>query len=258
MSFINVNGTKLHYRFDGAADLPVLVLSHSLGTDLSMWDLQIPEFTQHFRVLRYDMRGHGASDTTPGPYTIEQLALDVVGLLDGLEIERANFCGISIGGMIGIWLAGHVPDRLMKIALCNTASYKGAAEVFDSRIESVLRGGMDAVVSGSLKTCLSASFHDKAPNEVEKLRRMVLATSPEGYAACCAAIRDMDQRDTVCRISVPSLVIAGSEDLSMPSSGVQLLAEQIPDARYLELAAAHLSNIEAAGPFTAEIVKFMR
>ncbi|MFB7638152.1 3-oxoadipate enol-lactonase [Peribacillus butanolivorans] len=258
MSFINVNGAKLHYRFDGAADLPVLVLSHSLGTDLSMWDLQIPEFTQHFRVLRYDMRGHGTSEATPGPYTIEQLALDVVSLLDGLEIERANFCGISIGGMIGIWLAGNVPERLLKIALCNTAAYKAPAESFDSRIASVLKGGMDAVVNGSLKTCFSASFHDRAPSEVEKLRGMVLATSPEGYAACCAAIRDMDQRDTICRIPVPSLVIAGSEDLSMPSSVVQFLAEQIPDARYLELAAAHLSNIEAAGPFTAEIVKFMR
>ncbi|MBS4192385.1 3-oxoadipate enol-lactonase [Bacillus sp. FJAT-49705] len=258
MNFINVNGTKLHYRFDGAADLPVLVLSHSLGTDLSMWDLQIPEFTQHFRVLRYDMRGHGASEATPGPYTIEQLAMDVVGLLDGLEIERANFCGISIGGMIGIWLAGHVPERLTKLALCNTVAYKGAPETFDSRIASVLMGGMDAVVNGSLKTCFSASFHDTAPSEVDKLRRMVLATSPEGYAACCAAIRDMDQRDTIGRITVPSLVIGGSEDLSMPSSVVQLLAEQIPGAEYLELAAAHLSNIEAAELFTAEIVKFMR
>ncbi|WP_042351346.1 3-oxoadipate enol-lactonase [Bacillus massiliigorillae] len=258
MNFINVNGHKLHYRFDGAEDLPVLVLSHSLGTDLSMWDLQMPEFTKHFRVLRYDMRGHGASEAAPGPYTIEQLALDVVGLLDGLEIERAHFCGISIGGMIGIWLAGHVPERLMKVALCNTAAYKGSPEAYDSRIATVLDGGMDAVVGGSLKTCFSASFHDKAPNELEKLRSMVLATSPEGYAACCAAIRDMDQREILCRISVPSLVIAGSEDVSMPPSGVQILAEQIPGSSYLELVAAHLSNIEAAEPFTAEIVKFMR
>ncbi|WP_284037616.1 3-oxoadipate enol-lactonase [Neobacillus sp. 114] len=258
MNFINVNGAKLHYRFDGAVDRPVLVLSNSLGTDLTMWDLQIPEFTKHFRVLRYDMRGHGASEATPGPYTIEQLALDVVGLLDGLEIEQANFCGISIGGMVGIWLARHVPERLMKIALCNTAAYKGPAEIYDTRIASVRSGGIDAVVNGSLKTCFSASYHDRAPSEVEKLRSMVLATSPEGYTACCAAIRDMDQRDTVCRISVPTLVIAGSEDLSMPPSVVQSLAEEIPGSSYLELAAAHLSNIEAAGPFTAEIIKFMR
>lgn len=257
MNHIDVNDTRIHYRLDGEPDLPVLVLSNSLGTDLSMWDLQMPTLTQHFRVLRYDTRGHGASEVTPGPYSIEQLARDVVDLLDGLGIERAYFCGVSMGGMIGMWLATHVPQRLEKVALCNTAAFIGPPELWDSRIASVRQGGMDAIAAGVLARWFRAPFLERAPREVEQVRKTLLATSPEGYIAACAAVRDMDYRDTVGRINIPTMVIAGSEDLATPACDGQFLAEQILGARYIELEAAHLSNIEAAAQFTAELVKFM-
>jgi 3-oxoadipate enol-lactonase len=257
MNFIEVNGTRLHYRFDGKEGLPLLVLSNSLGTDLSMWDPQMEALTQDFCVLRYDTRGHGASDVPQGPYTIEQLGKDVVGLLDGLGIERAHFAGVSMGGMTGMWLALNTPERLVNLALCNTAAYIGPREIWDTRIANVRNGGMEAIAEGVLVRWFQEPFIDQGSAELDKVKKVLLEMSPEGYTAACMAVRDMDQRDTVKHIKLPTLVISGSGDLATPPRDGQYLAEQIQGAHYVELEGAHLSNIEAVEKFTKELLEFL-
>lgn len=261
MSFIDVNGTRIHYRIDGPmsgqADSPVLVLSNSLGTDLGMWDAQVSSFARQFRVLRYDSRGHGASAVTPGPYTIERLARDVVGLLDGLGIARAHFCGLSLGGMVGMWLATNAPERIGKLALCNTAALIGPPDIWNARIEAVRKGGMAAISAAVLDRWFTRPYLERATEAVERVRQTLVATPPEGYIACCAAVRDMDQRDALSRVRAPTLVIAGSGDVATPPADGRFLAERIPGARYVELDTAHLSNIEAAERFTETVSKFL-
>lgn len=257
MRFIDLQGGRFRYDLDGPADKPVLVLSNSLGTDLSMWAPQLHPFARQFRVLRYDTRGHGESTGTPGPYTVEQLGRDVIALLDALKIERANFCGISMGGATGLWLATHAPQRLRKLAACNTAARFGTPEVWNKRIELVRNGGMSAVAQGSTERWFTAAFRTRAPGTVEGMRQTLLRLSPAGYIACCEAIRDVDQRESIATISVPTLVVAGTHDLPTPPADGRFLAERIPGARYAELDAAHLSNIEASQAFTDAVLKFL-
>jgi len=257
MAFIEVDGARIQYRFDGPAEAPVLVLANSLGTDLSMWEVQLPSFAQSFRVLRYDSRGHGQSAVTPGPYTIERLAGDVIGLLDGLEIRRAHVCGLSLGGMIGMWLGAHAPERVERLALCNTAAYIGPPELWNTRIDAVRQGGMQAIAAAVIERWFTPSFREHSPEAVERVRQTLLAAPPDGYIACCAAVRDMDQRDTVSLIRAPTLVIAGSQDMATPPTDGRFLSERIQGAQYVELEAAHLSNIEAADRFTETVRSFL-
>jgi 3-oxoadipate enol-lactonase len=257
MPFVDVDGGRLHYRFDGAADAPVLMLSNSLGTDLSMWDAQMPSLSRHFRVLRYDSRGHGQSTVIAGPYTLEQLAGDALSLLDSLNIERVRFCGLSMGGMVGMWLAVHAPERIDRLVLSNTAALIGPPELWNTRIETVRGGGMQAVTEAVIGRWFNQAFTARAPQAVEVIRRMLLDTPAEGYTACCAAIRDMDQRDTVARIEAPTLVIAGTHDVSTTPANARFLVERIAGARYVELDAAHLSNIGASEQFTDTVLKFL-
>ncbi|MFL6621359.1 MAG: 3-oxoadipate enol-lactonase [Sulfurifustaceae bacterium] len=258
MAFVELpDGARLNYRFDGPASAPLLVLSNSLGTDLGMWDPQVPAFARRFRVLRYDTRGHGASAVTPGPYTIEALARDVVHLLDALEIERAHFCGLSMGGMTGMWLGVHHADRVDRLVLCNTGARVGTPELWKARIEKTQNEGMAAVADGVIERWLTPAFREREPEAVQHMRRMIEATAPAGYAACCAAIRDMDQRDTVSRIRAPTLVIAGTHDPATPAADGRFLAERIAGAQYVELPASHLSNIEQPEPFTDAVLRFL-
>jgi 3-oxoadipate enol-lactonase len=254
---IDVAGAGIHCRFDGAADAPVLVLSNSLGTDLGMWDAQVPELARAFRVLRYDTRGHGASTAAPGPYAIDLLGRDVIGLLDRLGIERAHFCGLSLGGMTGMWLGVHAPARLHRLVLANTAARIGSPETYNARIDQVRAGGMGAVSQAVLARWFTPAFAARHPDRIADMRRMIERTPAEGYAACCAAIRDMDQRDAVAAISAPTLVITGIHDLATPAADGRFLAERIKGATCVELDAAHLSNIEAAPAFTAALLAFL-
>jgi 3-oxoadipate enol-lactonase len=261
MPFADVNGARLHYRYDGPEGAPVLVLCNSLGTDLSMWDLQVAAFAAKFRVLRYDRRGHGASAVTPGPYTIELLARDVLGLLDTLGMDRVRFCGLSMGGMVGMWLAANTGDRLEKLVLCNTAAQIGSPDPWNARIEAVRKGGMAAIESGVLARWFTPGFLQQ-PTPMrgpifDRMRETLLALSPEGYAACCAAVRDMDQRETIARIGTPTLVIAGTHDAATPPAAGQFIAKQIRGAQYVELDAAHISNVEAADRFTEAVLRFV-
>jgi len=257
MPFVDAGGTRLFHRFDGSPDKPVLVLSNSLGSDLGMWDPQMPALTERFRVLRYDSRGHGQSAVPPGPYRIEDLGRDLLALLDALGLSRVHYCGLSLGGMVGMWLGVNAPDRVDRLVLCNTSAYLGPPELWNARIEAVRGSGMQAVVPQVLERWLTPSYRARAPEAVEKVRRMLLATPPEGYVACATAIRDMDQRESISAIRAPALVVVGARDPATPPEHGRQIAERVRGAKVVELPAAHLSNVEAADRFTAAVLEFL-
>lgn len=257
MTFTQIGGARFHYQSDGAANGPVVVLSNSLGTNLAMWDAQIPALEQKFRVLRYDSRGHGLSDLTPGPFTIAGLAQDVVGLLDALQVSTAHYCGLSVGGLIGQWLGINAAKRFKSLTLCNTAARIGSTDGWNSRIDTVRAGGMAAIANGVVSRWFTEDFAKRAPTWVEAARQMLLHTPPEGYVATCAALRDEDLRETISRVSLPTLVISGARDSATTAADGRYLAEKIPGAQHLELNSAHLSNIEAAEQFTPALLKFL-
>jgi 3-oxoadipate enol-lactonase len=257
MSFIDLNSGRFNYSLDGPSEAPVLLLSNSLGADLAMWEQQMPALVREFRVLRYDTRGHGLSAVTPGPYTIEGLAGDAIEILDALDIQRAHFCGLSMGGMTGIWLGIHAPHRLNKLVLCNTAARIGTPDIWNARIAKVREGGMAAIASAVIPRWFTDKFIAGAPEKVESMRQMLLRSPAEGYVASCEAIRDMDQREQAARIKAPTLVIAGSHDGVTTPADSRLLCEKIHGAEYVELKASHLSNIEASHSFTDAVVKFL-
>ncbi|KRP60920.1 3-oxoadipate enol-lactonase [Pseudomonas trivialis] len=260
MPFVQLADGELHYQLDGPADAPVLVLSNSLGTDLHMWDIQMPAFTRHFRVLRCDTRGHGKSLVTPGPYSIEQLGRDVLALLDGLGIQRAHFCGLSMGGLIGQWLGINAGARLQRLVVCNTAAKIGTPEVWDPRIETVLRDGAAAMVAlrdASIARWFTADFAAANPHQAQQITDMLADTSPEGYAANCAAVRDADFRAQLASIKVPTLVIAGTEDAVTPPAGGHFIQNHVQGAEYAEFYAAHLSNVQAGAAFSDRVSAFL-
>lgn len=257
MPFLQGSNGSIRYELSGPERAPALLFSNSLGTDLAMWDPQASALVQEFRVLRYDTRGHGQSDVTAGPYTINQLADDVIELLDFLRLRQVYFCGLSMGGMIGMTLALRAANRLHKIVLCSTAPKIGAAETWNTRIETVRKGGMAAVVDGVLQRWYTADFRSRSRQAIESTKQTLLHTPVEGYVACCAAVRDADLREAISGIRVPTLIITGARDpVTTPADG-HFMEGQIPRAQYRELPAAHLSNIEAAAAFTGELCAFL-
>jgi 3-oxoadipate enol-lactonase len=257
MPSIDVKGVAISYRLEGAADKPVLMLSHSLGADVSMWDGQVDALGARFRLLRYDGRGHGGSAVPAGDCTIDDLGNDALGLLDALQIERVHFCGLSMGGMVGMWLGLHAGDRLANLVLANTAAAIGAPDIWNARIEAVRRAGMQTVVSGVLERWFSHGFEARSPETVEEARRMVLRTPPDGYAACCAAIRDMDQRARLSSIQARTLVITGRNDVATPPARGAEIAAAVPGSALVQLDTAHLSNLEAPQAFNAAVLGFL-
>jgi len=257
MAIAQLKGVRLHYELEGAEELPVLMLCNSLGTTLDMWAPQMPALLQHFRVLRYDTRGHGQSEVTPGDYSIAQLGADAVALLDHLGIERVAFCGLSMGGMTGMWLGVNNPERISRLVLCNTGAKIGDAATWKTRIDAVRTGGMSAIAPTVLDRWFTARYQRLSPGGVDKVRSMLLATAVDGYVGNCAAVRDMDQRAELARIATPTLVIAGTDDGSTPPELGREIAQSIPGARYVELDAAHLSNWEQSGAFTAALLSFV-
>ncbi len=256
MPFVDVGELKTHYALTGDKE-PVLVFSNSLGTDFSMWDPQVAELQRCFRILRYDTRGHGQSSVTPGDYTIEQLGRDVLGLLDSLHLGCVHFCGLSMGGMIGMWLGVHAPNRLHRLVLSNTAARIGTKEMWNARIATARKDGMKPVAAAVIERWFTPGFRASFAERVARAQRMIENTPPEGYAACCAAIRDMDQREAVAQIKAPTLVIYGGSDPVTPASDAQFLTDRIRGAVKVELAAAHLSNVEQADAFTEAVSNFL-
>jgi len=257
MSFAQLEDGRIHYDLAGPASAPALVFSNSLGATLSMWDPQTSALSKQFRVLRYDTRGHGQSSATPGPYSIEQLARDVLALLDELQLDRVHFCGLSMGGQTGMWLALNAPARLQKLVLCNTAAKIATPEMWNPRIEAVRTGGMKSISTAVIGRWFSADFRAKSPAVVASTKLMLEGANPDGYAANCAAVRDFDARETVAAIRVPTLVISGTHDAATTPADGRYLADHIPGARYTELNAAHLSNIEDRDRFNSELVAFL-
>jgi 3-oxoadipate enol-lactonase len=257
MPFADLADVRLHYRFDGPVGAPVLMLSNSLGTDLAMWEAQMPRLTRDHRVLRYDTRGHGQSAVTPGPSTIEYLGRDVVALLDQLALDRVTFCGLSLGGMTGMWLGIHAPARIARLVLANTTARIGSPDAYNARIDQVNASGMAAISDAVLARWFTPAFIAREPATVATVKAMLERTPAAGYVACCAAVRDMDQRDEVDAIAAPTLVIAGTHDGATPPADGRFVTERIPGARLVELDAAHLSNIEAAPAFNAALASFL-
>jgi 3-oxoadipate enol-lactonase len=252
------DGIALHIDLQGAEGNPVLLLSNSLGTRLDMWAPQVEALASRYRVVRYDSRGHGRSSAPAGDYTIERLGRDAVAILDALNVSRARFCGLSMGGMVGMWLGTHVPERIETLVLANTAAWMGPPEVWQARIEAVLRDGMSAVTDAVIERWFTPGFRAAAPETVQGIAGMLLATPPAGYAGCCAAIRDMDQRQSLGIIRAPVLVIGGTHDPSTPLAKAQEIADAIAGARLVALDAAHLSNVEQAEAFTAALIEFLK
>jgi 3-oxoadipate enol-lactonase len=258
MASLELRDVQINHTIEGNTNDPVLVLSNSLGTNRSLWNLQTPAFVEHFRVLRYDARGHGESSTPEGPYSIEEMGSDVLGLLDHLQIAQASFCGISIGGLVGQWLALNAPERLHRLVLCNTSAKIGSAEAWNTRIAVVNQDGLESVIKGTLERWFTPDFTLQHPEVVEHAKIMLQAMKVKGYAASCAAVRDADFRAAIPRIEIPSLVIAGIHDPVIDISEGVSLAQQIPGSSYLAIPAAHLSNLEAVEQFNAAVLTFLR
>ena len=256
--FIEHLGARSHFKCSGAKDLPVLVLSNSLGSNMTMWDAQIVEFARYFRIIRYDARGHGRSTTTPGPYSIELLGRDDLALVDFLGVESFNFCGLSMGGLVGQWMALNVPTRVKKMVLSNTAAKIGSVELWNARIDAMQRDGVHRVIPSVLERCFTPVFFRSNPGLMTSVGEMMETTSAEGYIACCAALRDSDFSESARTIQTSVLIVAGTHDPATTVANAVFLREAIPDAQFAQLDASHLSNIEAAEKFNRAVLSFLR
>jgi 3-oxoadipate enol-lactonase len=257
MAEIDADGCRLFFTVEGPPDAPALMLSNSIGTTSSLWDRQAGPFAKAFRVVRYDTRGHGRSSVPSGDYTMEQLGRDALAVLDAAGARRAHVCGISLGGIIAMWLGVHAPDRVDRLVLANTGARVGTFEMWQQRIAAVRANGMTPIAEVTPSRWFTEGFRQRAPEIVATFTAMVAACPPDGYAGCSAAIRDTDLRADVRTIAAPTLVITGAADPATPPSDGVFLSEQIPGARRVELQAAHLSNVEQAEAFTGAVLDFL-
>lgn len=257
MPVIDADGTPINVEVEGKADGPVLMLSNSLGTNLHMWDEQAQALSGRFRLVRYDPRGHGNSGAPDGIYSIERLGRDVIAILGTLGLERVHFCGLSMGGMTGMWLARHFPDRLGRLVLANTAPKSQTPDLWNMRIRAVRANGVGAIADMVLGVWFTEGFRQREPKKVAWIRQMLAATPATGYAACAGAIRDMDQRWALADIKLPTLIIGGRHDKGTPLSASEFMASRIPGAKLTVLEAAHISNVERSGEFTAALEEFL-
>jgi 3-oxoadipate enol-lactonase len=251
------DGCRLYTDASGESARPPLILLNSLGTDLHLWDGQCDEFARHWRVWRYDTRGHGRSDVAPGDYTIERLGRDVLAIMDEAGIPRAHLCGISIGGLTALWIATHAPERIDRLVLSNTAARIGHVTLWEERMDLVRREGVAALADATMGRWFTPAFRSRAPDTVAKIRRTFVGVDRAGYVACCAALRDADLRPEASRTSAPTLVVTGTHDPATPPADGRWLSEHIAGAQYVELDAAHLSNVECALDFNRAVLMFL-
>jgi len=258
---VTTNGTEINCQFTGKRNGEVVVLSHSLGSSLIMWQPQLEVLESDFRVLRYDTRGHGNSAAPPRPYTMEMLVSDAIGLLDTLSIEKVHWVGLSMGGMIGQGLAIEAPHRLTSVTLCNTMSVvrKSMKQIWQNRIKTGERFGMHHLVDFTMERWFTESFRASQPKAYLDIRQQFLRTSVRGYIGCCQAIYNLDYEDRLAQITVPTHIIAGDQDLATPLAESRVMHEKILGSS-LEVieGAAHLSNVEKAQNFNQSLVSFLR
>ncbi len=257
---INANGIDIHYRFDGPEDAPVVMLSNSLASNLDMWDPQVEALVGVYRVLRYDTRGHGQTQATPGPYTLELLTDDALALLAALGIERTHFCGLSLGGMIGQVLAASHPTVIRGLVLCDTACthLDEHRSGFVERFRIAEAEGMGALVQPTLERWFTAPYREAQPAVMGKIGKMVASTSIEGYLGCGHAVQTLDVRHYHEKITAPTLIIVGEDDPSTTVASAELVHQGIPSSELVVLPqAAHLSNLEQANRFNEALLGFL-
>ncbi|RJL70694.1 3-oxoadipate enol-lactonase [Acinetobacter radioresistens] len=258
MPTFTLNDIALHYQTFGDTDKPALIFSNSLGTNLSMWQQQLDYFQAHFFVICYDTRGHGSSSAPPGPYTLEQLGLDVINLLDHLKIQTASFCGISMGGLTGQWLAIHYPKRFNHVVVCNTAAKIGQEQAWLERASLVREQGLKPIAATAASRWFTEPFIQSQTAIVKHLSNDLAAGSSEGYASCCEALAKADLRDQLKKIKVPVLIIAGTADPVTTVEDAEFMLERIPNAQLAKINASHISNIEQPEIFNQIISDFIR
>jgi 3-oxoadipate enol-lactonase len=257
MPMIDADGTPIHVEVEGKAGAPVLMFSNSLGTNLHMWDEQAKALAKSHRIVRYDQRGHGKSGAPEGAYSIDRLGRDVLAVLNALEIPRVNFCGLSMGGMTGMWLARMAPERFDRMIFANTAPKSQTPDSWNARIRTVHAKGLEAIADAVLGIWFTKEFREKDPSTIAGMRAMMIANDPAGYVGCCAAVRDMDQRWAIGDIKLPSLIIAGRGDNATPLKDSEFMAGRIAGAELAVLDAAHISNVEQSAAFTRALEQFL-
>jgi 3-oxoadipate enol-lactonase len=249
----------LHHLFEGRGDAPVLVLSHSIGTSLELWDANVPDLAKEARVLRYDHRGHGRSPVPPGPYAVEDLAADLLDLFDELDLERVSLCGLSLGGAVGLYLGATAPERLDRLVVACSSLTFDPPERWQERAELVRADGMAAVSHTAVQRWFTERTQQNEPELVERFRLRLETTSPEGYAASCEALMRWDFHDRVGEVRVPTLVIAGAGDMATPPDEVELIADGVPDGQFeLVEEAAHFVNVEQPREFSRLVLDHLR
>ena len=257
---ITANGISMNYTLEGPAQAPALIMSHSLATDLSMWDPTLPALTGKFRVLRYDTRGHGGTDAPTGAYTLDQLADDAKALLGALGIARAHWVGLSMGGMIGQTLALKAPDLFLSLSLCDTSSRipAEAKPLWQERIKTAETQGMEPLVESTLSRWFTEPFRKSRKDVIDKVAKMIRTTPPAGYAGCCHAISALDLTDRISAIKTPTIAIVGEDDPGTPVAAHKVIHEKIAGSR-LEIIpkAAHLANMEQPEAFNRALTSFL-
>ena len=243
---------------DGRHDAPALMFANSLGTTLDMWAQQVQYLGEQFAIVRYDTRGHGTSVVTPGPYRIAELAEDAVAIMDTLDMPQVNFCGLSMGGMVGLWLGLHAPSRIIRLIVANSAPQIAPTQLWNERIATVTLNGMAAIADTVSQRWFTADFISRQPESVNAIKRMIIDTPLEGYVGCCAAVRDFDVRAELGKIAMPVMVIAGDADPATPPQLTKQISQAITDSRFELLPAAHLSNIECPVMFSRLLTDFLK
>jgi 3-oxoadipate enol-lactonase len=257
MPIKTINGEPFNILVEGKADAPALLFSNSLSSNLSMWDAQAEALKDQFRIIRYDSRGHGNSVAKPEPYSIAQLGADALAIMDALKIDKAHFCGLSKGGMVGQWLLTHHRDRIGKAVLANTAALMAPPDLWNGRIRNVSQNGMKAIVDATIERWFTKGFVERAPKVIAGVKTMIASTPAQGYCGCCAAIRDMDQRESIRSITNPVLLISGAHDPATTPAMMLAMRERIPGARWTSLDASHISNMEQPEAFTGAMRGFL-
>ncbi len=259
--FVKANDIKVNYELSGKKDGPMVVLSHSLASSLKMWEPQMEILRSHFQVLRYDTRGHGQTETTPPPYTLELLAEDAIGLLNGLEIEKVHWVGLSMGGMIGQAIALNHSHRLLSLSLCDTSSKipDEAQPIWDERIEGVKNIGMKSQLEATMERWFTPAYLSLNPPMLNLIKEEFLATPPEGYMGCASAIRRLNYLNRLSEIQIPTLIIVGEDDPATPLSASEAIHGQIKNSKLVILPSTrHLSNVERAEAFNDHLLKFLK
>jgi 3-oxoadipate enol-lactonase len=258
MPVIESHGCPIDVEITGPDNAPVLLLSSSLGTTKHMWDPQMPAFTKNYRVVRFDRRGHGRSGVPKGPYSMEMLGRDVLAIMDNLKLEKVNWLGLSMGGMEGMWLGANAGHRFNKLILSNTSSHYADKSMWNARIDAITKAGSVAAIADMvINAWLTKDFQQAQPDTTARMKEMMIATPIEGYLGCAAAVRDMDHRELLKDIKVPTLIIAGAKDPATNVAAAEFIRDRIADSKLAIVDAAHIANVEVPEAYAKEVLDFL-